>query len=69
MGNSGGNSKDRMLIEMWRVKTVFMKFQMGRRTLLGIRVEAIHATLWQRAYVYFVHALKLSMRLNLKVTD
>jgi hypothetical protein len=44
MGDSGrsseGQNADRNVI-----KAVLMKFQMGTRTLLGIRQEAVHVTL------------------------
>jgi hypothetical protein len=40
----------RMLIGMWTVKTVLMRFQMGRKTLLRNGLEAIHVISWQRTF-------------------
>jgi hypothetical protein len=53
MGDSGGGSR-----RMWTVKSVFIRFQ-KRRTVLETGLEAIHVTLWQRIWLYFVHAPKL----------
>ena len=39
MGNS--DMKTRMLIEMWTVKVVLLRFLRGTRTLLGIELAAI----------------------------
>jgi hypothetical protein len=38
----------RMLIGIWRVKAILMRFQMGRRTPLGNGLEAMCITFWQR---------------------
>jgi hypothetical protein len=53
MGDSGGSSEDQMPIGMQTVKTVLMKFQMGTRTLLKIRMEVIPVTFWQKTCLYF----------------
>jgi hypothetical protein len=57
MGNFGGAQKTKMLAGMWTikaVKAVLMRFQVEMRTLLGTRLEAIHATFWQKCVYIFL---------------
>jgi hypothetical protein len=51
--------KTRILIGLQMVEARFMKFQMGIRTVLGIELEAILVTFWQRICLCFVCVLTL----------
>jgi hypothetical protein len=59
--------KPRRLTGIQKIKTVIMKFQMEMRTLLSTGLETISVTFWQRTCLYFVDAMRLGGRLNLKV--
>jgi hypothetical protein len=59
-----GTQKTKMLREMWTVKTMFMKFKKGTKTLLGIRMRPFILY-----FDHFVHVLILCEMLNLKVMD
>jgi hypothetical protein len=69
MGGSVKGQNTRMLVRMHIEKTVLMKFQIGKKTLWGIGLEAIFFTFWQRTCLYFVCVLRFCVRLNLKETD
>jgi hypothetical protein len=44
-----------------------MRFQMGTRTPLGIRLVALHVSFSQKICLYFIYILNLSGMLSLKV--
>jgi hypothetical protein len=64
-----GTQKTLMLIGMFTVKTVLMRFEEGIRTQLEISLEKIHVTFWQRICLHFVHVLRLCVMLGTKVRD
>jgi hypothetical protein len=57
------------LIKIWTVQVKFMRLQMEMRIVMRMGLEAIHVTFWPRSCLYFVCALRLCGRLNLKATD
>jgi hypothetical protein len=54
-GECGRSSEDQNAIKTQIVKAQFLRFQMGRRTLLEIGLEAIHLTSWLRSCLHFAH--------------
>jgi hypothetical protein len=51
-----GGQKNRIPIEMRTVKTRLMGFQMGTRSPLGIGLETMCITFWQRLCLHCIHA-------------
>jgi hypothetical protein len=41
----------------------------GNKDLLGIGLEAMHVTLWQRTCLHFIHDLRIHVSLHFKVID
>jgi hypothetical protein len=66
VGGSGGTSKMGMLVVLWTVKIVFLRLQIGMRTLLVIELESVHTVFWKRTCLHFVLTLRLCGRLSLK---
>jgi hypothetical protein len=66
LGGSGGSSEEQNADRNVNRKDCAYDVSMGRRPPLGIRLEALHATLWQGTCLHFVYALRLCGRLNAK---
>jgi hypothetical protein len=45
--------KSRMLIEMQRIKTERIRFQVEMRTLVGMESEAICVTFWKKLSTFY----------------
>jgi hypothetical protein len=54
------------MIEMWTVKVIIMRVQMGMKTLLGIRLDPFLLHHKKEFGYIFVHALLILHEANLK---
>jgi hypothetical protein len=69
MSNSGGSSEDHNAHRNGDSKDCACEVSAEMRALVGIDLEVICVTLWQKIPLYFVHALRLCGRGSLKVVD